>query len=246
MNMLIGWVLAPFRTLLAIVHTAICCVIGLLAMALNKDNGPWVMWNLGRNLWSVPLIQWVLGAKLEVEVHPAAQELADSQQGVVLVANHCSLLDINAAFAGSPTPIVFLSKASIRKVPLLGKLNELAGTVFVERGNRASSEVAVKQLTQTLLNGRSVLVFPEGSRSTDGQLQPFKKGAFHLAKAANAPVVPMHIAGTWERLGPGQWLIAPARQSIRVRVGAPIKEKDNGELSELLDQSTKSLMQLIN
>ena len=162
--MLIGWILAPFRTLIAIVHTAICCVIGLLAMALNKGNGSWVMWNLGRNMWSVPLIQWVLGAKLEVEVHPAAQELADSQQGVVLVANHCSLLDINAAFAGSPTPIVFLSKASIRKVPLLGKLNELAGTVFVERGNRASSEVAVKQLTQTLLNGRSVLVFPEDTQ----------------------------------------------------------------------------------
>ena len=235
MNMLIGWILAPFRTLLAIVHTAICCVIGLLAMAMNKDNGPWVMWNLGRNLWSVPLIQWVLGAKLEVEVHPAAQELADSQQGVVLVANHCSLLDINAAFAGSPTPIVFLSKASIRKVPLLGKLNELAGTVFVERGNRASSEVAVKQLTQTLLNGRSVLVFPEGSRSADGQLQPFKKGAFHLAKAADAPIVPMHIFGTWERLGPGQLLIAPTHKPIRVRVGAPIKQGNSNSPSDLLD-----------
>ena len=127
MTMLIGWILSPVRTLLAIFHTAICCVIGLLAMALNKNNGPWVMWNLGRYMWSTPLIQWVLGAKLEVEVHPEAQKLADSQQGVVLVANHCSLLDINAL---AEVPPIVSEQGEHSKVPLLGKLNELAGTVL--------------------------------------------------------------------------------------------------------------------
>ena len=143
------------------------------------------------------------------------------QRGVVLVANHASLIDINAAFSASPWPIVFLSKASIRKVPLLGKLNELAGTVFVERGNRASSEQAVNQLTQTLKTGRSVLVFPEGTRSVDGSIQAFKKGAFHLAKAGGAHIVPMHIEGTHDRLPPNAWMFKPSNKSIRVRVGAP-------------------------
>ena len=163
----------------------------------------------------------MVGVSTEVHIHPDTAALAKSNQGLVLVANHTSLLDINAAFAASPTPIVFLSKASIRKVPLLGKINELAGTIFVERGNRTSSDKAVKALTQTLKNGRSVLVFPEGTRSTDGSLKPFKKGAFHLA-AAGAPVVPMHISGTHSHLPPSAWGFQKSDEAVVVRLGAPL------------------------
>lgn len=234
--MIFGWMLAPLRTVLAILHTALSSVVGLIAMALNEKNGEWVMWRVGRQLWSRPLLRGILGAPLDIQIHPEAQALADEKRGVVLVANHTSLLDINAAFAASPTPIVFLSKASIRKVPLLGKLNELAGTVFVERGNRASSEKAVNQLTQTLLHGRSVLVFPEGTRSEDGTLKPFKKGAFHLAQAAGAPIVPMHISGTWDRLNPGSALIKPSKKAIQVRIGAPVVGQDKTP-AELMTQA---------
>jgi 1-acyl-sn-glycerol-3-phosphate acyltransferase len=227
-----GWIFAPIRTILAIVHTAFCSVVGLVAMALNKNNGDWVMWYVGRVLWSRPLLQTLVGVKLEVQVSEEAQALADQKKGVVLVANHSSLLDINAAFAASPTPIVFLSKASIRKVPLLGKLNELAGTVFVERGNRASSERAVNQLTETLKAGRSVLVFPEGTRSKDGTLQPFKKGAFHLAQAADAPIVPMHISGTWDLLPPSGFCIRPPRKRVLVLVSEPMPCDANPEVTK--------------
>lgn len=229
----IGWLLSPFRTLLAVIHTVFCSTVGLVAMGLNKRNGDWVMWNVGRVLWSRPLLRWIVGARLDVEVHPETLALANQGRGMVLVANHSSFLDINAAFAASPTPIVFLSKASVRKVPLLGKLNELAGTVFVERGNRASSERAVNQLTQTLVEGRSVLVFPEGTRSKDGTLMPFKKGAFHLAKAASAPLVPMHISGTWDLLPPGKFLIQPSQSKIRIWLGKPVTSPDSLDLETL-------------
>lgn len=220
----IGWLLSPVRTLLAVIHTAFCSTVGLIAMGLDSGNGDWVMWNVGRVLWSRPLLRWIVGARLDIQVHPDTQALANQGRGMVLVANHSSFLDINAAFAASPTPIVFLSKASVRKVPLLGKLNELAGTVFVERGNRASSEKAVQQLTHTLKLGRSVLVFPEGTRSKDGTLMAFKKGAIHLANAAGAPIVPMHISGTWDRLAPGKVLIGPSSRGIEVRIGAPLSD----------------------
>ena len=139
---LAGWILAPLKTLLAILHTALCSVTGLVAMALNANNGDWVMWRVGRQMWSRPLLAMDLGRQIGPGSPPRSASAWQTNDGVVLVANHTSLLDINAAFAASPTPIVFLSKASVRKVPLLGKLNELAGTVFVERGNRASSEKA--------------------------------------------------------------------------------------------------------
>lgn len=243
MNVL-RWILAPFRTVLVIVHTIFCSLVGLVAMALNKNNGDWVMWNVGRVLWSRPLLQWLVGVKLEVHVSAEAQALADQKKGCVLVANHTSLLDINAAFAASPTPIVFLSKASIRNVPLLGKLNELAGTVFVERGNRASSERAVNQLTETLKAGRSVLVFPEGTRSKDGALQPFKKGAFHLAQAAGAPIVPMHISGTWDLLPPSGLLVRPAKKSVRVAIGAPLDCPPHATPKEMLDAAEAAVVLL--
>ena len=117
-------------------------------------------------------------------------------------------------------------------VPLLGILNELAGTVFVERGNRASSEQAVNQLTQTIKTGRSVLVFPEGTRSVDGTIQAFKKGAFHLAKAGGAHIVPMHIHGTHNRLPPNAWMFKPSNKAIRVRIGAPFSS--DGTVDKLL------------
>lgn len=238
----LGWILSPLVTLFAVLHTTLSCMVGLVAMGLNPSGGDWMMWNVGRRFWSRPLLRWIVGAKLDIDIHPEAQSLADAGKGVVLVANHASLIDINAAFSASPWPIVFLSKASIRKVPLLGKLNELAGTVFVERGNRASSEQAVNQLTQTLKTGRSVLVFPEGTRSVDGSIQAFKKGAFHLAKAGGAPIVPMYIEGTHHRLPPDAWMFKPSNTSIRVRVGAPLSAE--GSADELLKEARQRVLDL--
>ena len=237
------WILSPVRTLLAILHTLVCSLIGLLAMAINSNGGDWVMWNVGRRLWSWPLLRYVIGCDIQVDVHPETDQLAGIGQGLVLVANHTSFLDINAAFVASPTPIVFLSKASVRKVPLLGKLNELAGTVFVERGNRASSEEAISALTETLKQGRSVLVFPEGTRSKQGNLQPFKKGAFHLASAANAKVVPMHISGTWDILPPSAFLFCPSTRLISIQVGKPLDISD-GSAAEIAEEAHRRVREL--
>ena len=81
------------------------------------------------------MLKWIVGMPMEVDIDPSARELLESGQGAVLVANHASFLDINVAFATSPAPIVFLGKASLRKVPLLGGADARVGTVFVERGN---------------------------------------------------------------------------------------------------------------
>jgi len=238
----LGWLLSPLVTLFAIMHTILSSIVGLVAMGLNPNGGDWMMWNVGRRFWSRPLLRWIVGARLDIDIHPHAQALANNGKGVVLVANHASLIDINAAFSASPWPIVFLSKASIRKVPLLGKLNELAGTVFVERGNRASSEQAVNQLTQTIKTGRSVLVFPEGTRSVDGTIQAFKKGAFHLAKAGGAHIVPMHIHGTHNRLPPNAWMFKPSNKAIRVRIGAPFPS--DGPIDELMTEARQRVLEM--
>ena len=99
------------------------------------------------------------------------------------------------------------------------------------------------QLTKTLNQGRNVLVFPEGTRSKDGELKPFKKGAFHLAIAAGADIVPMHIDGTWERLPPSSFWIRPSQKPIQVRIGRPISTQ-HADAADVLLLSHQAMIEL--
>jgi len=169
------------------------------------------------------MLKWIIRMPLEIEIDPASLKLLESGQGAVLMANHTSYLDINVAFASCPSPIVFLGKASLRKVPLLGGANARAGTVFVERGNKESALKAISTLNKTLKNGRCVFVFPEGTRADKGcpEIRPFKKGGFHLATKAEAPVIPVYFddVGSW--LPKGDLKISTAGV-VKVKYGAPI------------------------
>lgn len=208
------------RIWVAVVWTAVCCTAGLLALVVKKDAGPWVLTRIGSRMWSKPLLRMVGGGRITVhqdgELPPSA----------IFVGNHASLLDINAAFAALPRPIVFLSKASVRRVPLLGVLNARVGTVFVERGNPESAREAVKQLAVNARNGLSVVVYPEGTRSGTGEVSTFRKGAFHLAAASGLPVVPFYVAGTRELLPKGA-LAFRRTPGIRVWIGAALPVPDD-------------------
>jgi len=201
------------RTVVAVVWTAVCCATGLLALVLNRKAGPWVLTRIGRQLWSRPLLRMVGGGTVQVVCD------GEVPASAIFVGNHVSLLDINAAFAALPRPIVFLSKASVRRVPLLGVLNARVGTVFVDRGNPDSAREAVKQLAANVRSGVSVVVYPEGTRSATGEIAVFRKGAFHLAAAAGVPVVPFYVEGTRELLPKGA-LAFRRTPGIRVWIGA--------------------------
>ena len=107
MNTILHTLLALARTLLAVLHTASCSALGIVGMAVFRQSGDWVMWQVGRRLWSIPLMRHVVGTEVHVEVHPDTLALARQKRGIVLVGNHQSLLDINAAFVACPTPSCF-------------------------------------------------------------------------------------------------------------------------------------------
>lgn len=203
------------RTMLAVAWTAICCTAGLVVLFVRRDSGPWVLTRIGNRMWSKTLLRMVGGGTVRVQSEGTVPASA------VFVGNHASLLDINAAFAALPRPIVFLSKAGVRRVPLLGAINARVGTVFVERGNPESAREAVRQLAANARSGVSVVVYPEGTRSEDGEVRPFRKGAFHLAAAAGLPVVPFFVSGTRELLPKGA-LAFRRTAGIRVDIGAAL------------------------
>lgn len=144
-------------------------------------------------------------------------------RAAVYCVNHASHLEapVIMPFLSPLFPrLIALYKKEMRRMPLLGKVWEVGGFIPVDRKDRAQSDAAIALAVERLRSGYSFLVFPEGTRSHDGQLQPFKKGAFILAIQAQAPIVPVAIIGTGEAMRRGSRLIWPA--TVRVRFGSPV------------------------
>lgn len=237
MTLVIGFL----RTVLSVLYSAFWCGTALITLVIFPNSSEFVLIKFGKKYWSEVMMKWIVGAELDVQLHPETVALFKSGRGAVLVSNHSSYLDINLAFASTPTPIVFIAKAGVKKVPLLGGANERVGTVFVERGNINTAKKAIKKLEKTLKNGRCVLVYPEGSRFKTDEIQPFKKGGFHLASNAGAPVVPVYHEGLGEILPPHTFIIRKPSKPIVVRFGKPIYASNVEELRDKSFESVKDL-----
>ncbi len=107
------------------------------------------------------------------------------------------------------------------KIPIFGRGMRSCGYISIDRGNQASSFASIAQAARALSRGTSILIFPEGTRSQDGKLRPFKKGGFVLAVDAGAPIVPIIIRGAFSLLPKGRLRVnAPAH--IQIHIFAPI------------------------
>ena len=144
----------------------------------------------------------------------------------VIVANHLSILDILVLY-GLFRPYKWVSKASIFKVPFVGWNMRINDYVGLKRGDRESIRQMMAHCRAHLAAGSPLMIFPEGTRSPDGVLQPFKDGAFKLACEADCPVVPVAISGTYDGL-PKHGIMLRNRMNARVRVLEPIHPRDHG------------------
>jgi len=148
---------------------------------------------------------------------------APPRGGFLYFSNHHSILDILALFVAlKDTPFVFAAKKELFRVPFIGWHLRLAGYVEVDRDNRdravASFCKAAKQIRE---RGTVVTVYPEGTRSVDGTILPFKKGPFMLALDAQAPIVPVAVDGA--QLALRKHTLRLYGHPIRVVVGKPIE-----------------------
>jgi 1-acyl-sn-glycerol-3-phosphate acyltransferase len=138
----------------------------------------------------------------------------------IVVANHESYADVLVLLAKLPMQVRFLAKRSIFRVPILGWSIRAAGFVPVDRGDRSRGYATVETALQRLGKGRSLVVFPEETRTRTGELSPFKKGAALLAAKTGFPILPLGIAGTRRILPRGSLNAAPGR--VVLCVGEPI------------------------
>lgn len=139
----------------------------------------------------------------------------DPRRPYVVVANHESFVDI-LLISHLPMEMKWLSKIEIFKIPVVGWLMRLAGDIPLTRGDRESGAEALRQCRDRLDKRVSVMIFPEGTRAHDGELGPFKDGAFKLAIEAGVPILPLAVHGTKTALGKHDWRLGDATAEVRV------------------------------
>lgn len=146
--------------------------------------------------------------------------ISDPRRPYVAVSNHESYADI-FLISHVPWEMKWLSKETMFKIPCFGWMMRMAGDIEVRRGERSSVAQAMQQARNRLAQRVSVMIFPEGTRSRNGELLPFKDGAFRLAIETQSPILPIVVAGTRDCMAKGTFRFQPAR--ARARVLKPIE-----------------------
>ncbi|MGQ0508623.1 MAG: lysophospholipid acyltransferase family protein [Myxococcaceae bacterium] len=203
--------------------------LALVLMLVTWDTSAsiWV----ARRLWS-PTLLWAGGAKLEV----FGAENVDPSRPTIYISNHQSTIDIPTLFLAVRVDLRFIAKKELQYVPLLGWYMMLAKFVFIDRGNRQRAVASMDRAGERIRSGISIVAFPEGTRSDDGRVLPFKKGPFALAIKAGVAVCPVTIEGSGNLMPKSRWTITPG--PIRVKIGAPIATHSltEGDREKLMKQ----------
>jgi 1-acyl-sn-glycerol-3-phosphate acyltransferase len=165
--------------------------------------GRWILWGAGVR------VEAVLGME---HIDPAAPQL--------FASNHQSLLDIPVLFAHLPVPIVMAAKKELFRIPLIGWMMQAARFPRIDRSNPEAAKAALQRSAERLKGTAvSVVLFPEGTRTRDGEVATFKKGAFFVARDLGVPILPLSLYGTRAALLKGSARVRAG--VVRLKIGAP-------------------------
>lgn len=156
--------------------------------------------------WWSRLTCWLALCRIRTSGH----EHLDPGQSYVFVANHQSAFDIFLVYGFLNQNVKWMQKQSLRKIPFVGFASEKAGHVFVDNANPKARAASLEKAKAQIVNGVSMVIFPEGARSRSGQLGRFKRGAYYVARDMKLPVVPLTINGAYDVL---------KRDGLRLRPG---------------------------
>ncbi len=180
--------------------------------------------------WLTPMFVTVEGA-----------ENLDTSRTYVVVSNHQSQYDIFLIYGWLDLDLKWVMKAEIRKIPGVGIGCEKAGHIFVDRNDPEQARKAVSDALDRVGDGVGILFFAEGSRSINGKLRPFKKGAFRLAASQGLPILPVTIVGTRNIQRPKSMLITPGKARLVIHPAIDVKGETPQEIRELMTQTRDAI-----
>lgn len=194
-------------------------VLGLATLAVSVFSRRGHMGHRVGQVWGRSILA-VSGVRVAV----SGLERLDPAKAYVFMANHQSNYDIPVLLGSLPVQFRWLAKAELFKIPLFGRAMRAAGYIGIDRADRSSAFQSLGEAAAALRRGVSMMIFPEGTRSPDGSLKPFKKGGFVMAIHAGAAVVPVAIRGTYAIMPRSAWLIRP--RDVTLEIGDPIAASD--------------------
>jgi len=196
-----------------VVSTTFFSILGLLGGLLRAPPGlyDWIHRTWGRSILAAA------GAKVVVE----GLENSTPGRAQILVANHQSMLDIWALMAAIPASLRFVAKEELSRIPVFAAACRAAGHVFIDRTKAGQAVEAIRAAGERMReDGLTLVLFPEGTRSVDGSLGRFRRGAFALAIETRADLIPVAIEGGGRILGRGVKRVRPG--TIRIRLAPPV------------------------
>lgn len=199
-------------------------VLGVVAVSVSVFSRSGNLVHGIARLWGRSILL-VSGVRVAVR----GREHVDPGRACIFMANHQSNYDIPVLLGHLPVQFRWLAKAELFRIPLFGPAMRGAGYLPIDRRNHAAAFQSLRSLREAAAKiraGASIVIFPEGTRSPDGELKSFKKGGFVLALQAGAPIVPVAIRGTREVMPKGSLWIRPGR--VTVTIGKPIPVAGGG------------------
>ncbi len=177
--------------------------------------------------WTVHI--WAKAVMLTTGANPrlyGVENLPPSNEAVIYVPNHTSFMDILTLSGFVPRPFKYLSKEEIVKIPVIGYAMKLAQHVFLKRNDLKNTLEVKDTVVQKLKDGNQMVLFGEGTRSKDGVLKTFKKGAFQMAKDADVRIVPVSIGNLHRWMPPSALMPLGAIRDVYIKIHPAIETKD--------------------
>ncbi len=217
-----------------ILSTIILSLIAIfIALFSRNGNGPH---KIGR--WWAKSILWASGIKIQVK----GLENLDLSKPCVFMCNHQSNFDIPVLFSALPAQFRWIAKAELFKIPLFGRAMRGAGYISIERKERRKAIQSLREAAEKIRSGVSVMIFPEGTRSLDGNIGEFKKGGFFLAHDAGVQIIPVVLNGTWSIMSKDSLAIKPGNVTLSILPPVNVTDYSKTDKTRLIEDVREKIV----
>lgn len=196
--------------------TALIITFALIVLLLTFSQNKALM--VAHHIWA-PVIVWLSSAKLKI----TGLENIDFNHPHIFVMHHQSTLDIPIIFKIIPVPLRFIAKRELIFAPFVGLYVWAMGMIFIDRKNTEKAVRSLANAAEKIRRGASIIAYPEGTRSANGMILPFKKGVFVTAIQSEVPIVPIAIEGSRLVMPKNSFALRP--HEVQIVIGEPISTK---------------------